>query len=86
MLESEEQEMTNCANKSCARGPKGKRAKARKGGLYCSDTCATYVRVRRLRARLKAGIRLKRCAACDGTGFMKATFEDLKREKMRGDL
>ncbi len=78
--------MTLCKNKPCARGPTGKRAKARKGGRYCSDTCATYVRVRELRARLKAGIRLERCQPCDGTGFVKATFEDLKREKMRGDL
>lgn len=71
MLESEECEMTACKNKSCARGPDGKRAKARKGGRYCSDTCATYVRVRQLRARLKAGVKLIRCGACAGSGFVK---------------
>ena len=64
--------MTLCKNKTCARGPDKKRAKARKRGGYCSDTCATYVRVRTLRARRKAGVKLERCGACKGTGFVKA--------------
>jgi hypothetical protein len=63
--------MTLCKNKSCARGPDGKRAKARKRGGYCSDTCATYVRVRTLRARRKAGVTLERCEACGGSGYVK---------------
>jgi len=78
--------MTKCKNKSCARSPDGKRAKARKGGLYCSDTCGTYVRVRELRARFKAGIGLVKCESCGGKGLREATFEDMKQEKMRGDL
>ncbi len=78
--------MTKCKNKPCARGPEGKRAKARKGGRYCSDTCATYIRVRKMRARLKAGIGLVKCESCGGKGLREATFEDMKREKMRGDL
>jgi len=76
----------NCKNKACARAPDSKRAKARKGGRYCSDTCAIYVRVREFRARLKAGIGLVKCEACGGKGLREATFEDMKREKMRGDI
>jgi len=65
--------VTLCKNKPCARGPDGKRAKARKGGRYCSDTCASYVRMRRLYARKKAGVKLEKCQPCKGTGFVKAT-------------
>lgn len=62
--------MTKCANESCTRSPKGRRAKARKGGRYCSDTCATYVRVLRLRKRQKDRVKLVACGRCCGSGFV----------------
>lgn len=67
--------MTACANKSCARGPKGKRAEARRGGRYCCDTCSIYVRVRRLRKRRKDGVKLVPCDRCEGSGYVKADID-----------
>lgn len=67
--------MKLCKNKGCTlggfiRGPEGERAPARPRGAYCSDTCASYVRIRRQYARRKAGVELERCQPCKGTGFV----------------
>jgi len=60
----------HCKNEGCTRGPEGERAPARPRGDYCSDTCASYVRLRRLYARRKSGVELERCQPCKGTGFV----------------
>lgn len=62
--------MTLCANERCTRGEDGERAAARERSRYCSTTCGIAVRIQRLRARAKAGISLKRCPACKGTGYV----------------
>lgn len=61
-----------CGNDRCVRGgtETGLRAVV-SGQRYCSDNCAAAVRNRAKRKRDRAGIKLKKCQACKGSGKVK---------------
>ncbi len=61
-----------CGNERCKRGADGARGQTRNGGAYCSKTCGSAVRMQKVYARRKAGVKLERCPACEGTGFVES--------------
>ncbi len=62
-----------CNNLKCTKGPGGRPDKAKKRGLYCSVACGDSVRHGRMYKRRKAGVIVKDCPHCGGTGSMEVS-------------